>query len=161
MSDISSTFPANRGPGEALVFHEAQEHHTENGTLLGFWVYLMSDCLVFACLFAAYGVLGREYAGGPTGAEVLEIPTVALNTTLLLLSSITYGFAVLEMQRDRQNPMLVWLVITGLLGAGFLTIELREFAHLIAEGNGPQRSAFLSSFFAVVGLHGITIEACS
>src|SRR5215469_3908907 len=126
MSDISSTFPADRGPSQALVFHEAQDHHPENGTLLGFWVYLMSDCLVFACLFAAYGVLGREYAGGPTGSEVLELPTVALNTTLLLLSSITYGFAVIEMQRDRQNPMLAWLVITGLLGAGFLTIELRE-----------------------------------
>ena len=157
MSDISSTFPADRGPSQALVFHETQDHHPENGTLLGFWVYLMSDCLVFACLFAAYGVLGREYAGGPTGAEVLEIPTVALNTTLLLLSSITYGFAVLEMQRDRRNPMLAWLVITGLLGAGFLTIELREFAHLIAEGNGPQRSAFLSSFFTLVGTHGLHV----
>ncbi|WP_130620711.1 cytochrome o ubiquinol oxidase subunit III [Dyella amyloliquefaciens] len=157
MSDISSTFPADRGPSQALVFHETKDLHPENGTLLGFWVYLMSDCLVFACLFAAYGVLGREYAGGPTGMEVLEIPTVALNTTLLLLSSITYGFAVLEMQRDRQNPMLVWLVITGLLGAGFLTIELREFAHLIAEGNGPQRSAFLSSFFTLVGTHGLHV----
>ena len=157
MSDISSTLPAGRGPTEALVFHEAADHHPENGTLLGFWVYLMSDCLVFACLFAAYGVLGREYAGGPTGREVLELPTVALNTTLLLLSSITYGFAVLEMQRDRRNPMLVWLVITGLLGAGFLTIELREFAHLISIGAGPQRSAFLSSFFTLVGTHGLHV----
>jgi len=157
MSDLSATLPADRGPNEPLVFHEAKEHHVPNGTLLGFWIYLMSDCLVFACLFAAYGVLGREYAGGPTGAEVLELPTVALNTTLLLLSSITYGFAVLEMQRDRQNPMLAWLVITGLLGAGFLTIELREFAHLIATGAGPQRSAFLSSFFTLVGTHGLHV----
>jgi cytochrome o ubiquinol oxidase subunit 3 len=145
------------GPSEKLLFHEARDVHTANGTLLGFWVYLMSDCLIFACLFAAYGVLGREYAGGPTGAEVLELPTVALNTTLLLLSSITYGFAVLEMQRDRKNPMLVWLVITGLLGAGFLTVELREFAHLIAEGNGPQRSAFLTAFFSLVGTHGLHV----
>ncbi|WP_236585210.1 cytochrome o ubiquinol oxidase subunit III [Dyella sp. EPa41] len=157
MSDMSSTMTPDGGPGEKLLFHEARDVHTANGTLLGFWVYLMSDCLIFACLFAAYGVLGREYAGGPTGAEVLELPTVALNTTLLLLSSITYGFAVLEMQRDRKNPMLAWLVVTGLLGAGFLTVELREFAHLIAEGNGPQRSAFLTSFFSLVGTHGLHV----
>jgi len=157
MSDMSSTMTPGSGPSEKLLFHEARDVHTANGTLLGFWVYLMSDCLIFACLFAAYGVLGREYAGGPTGAEVLELPTVALNTTLLLLSSITYGFAVLEMQRDRKNPMLAWLVITGLLGAGFLTVELREFAQLIAEGNGPQRSAFLTSFFSLVGTHGLHV----
>jgi cytochrome o ubiquinol oxidase subunit 3 len=157
MSDIAATYPANDGPSQALVFYEAEAHHPENGTLLGFWIYLMSDCLVFACLFAAYGVLGREFAGGPTAREVLELPTVALNTTLLLLSSITYGFAVLEMQRDRRNPMLLWLAITGLLGAGFLTIELREFAHLISIGAGPQRSAFLSSFFTLVGTHGLHV----
>ncbi|MDG2538654.1 cytochrome o ubiquinol oxidase subunit III [Dyella jiangningensis] len=157
MSDMSSTMTPGSGPTEKLMFHETHDVHTESGTLLGFWVYLMSDCLIFACLFAAYGVLGREYAGGPTGAEVLELPTVALNTALLLLSSITYGFAVLEMQRDRRNPMLVWLVITGLLGLGFLTVELREFAHLIAEGNGPQRSAFLTAFFSLVGTHGLHV----
>ncbi|HET6552934.1 MAG TPA: cytochrome o ubiquinol oxidase subunit III [Dyella sp.] len=157
MSDMTTSMTPGGGPTEALRFHESRDYHPANGTLLGFWVYLMSDCLIFACLFAAYGVLGREYAGGPTGPEVLELPTVALNTSLLLLSSITYGFAVLEMQRDRQKPMMLWLVITGLLGAGFLTIELREFAHLIAEGNGPQRSAFLSSFFTLVGTHGLHV----
>ena len=117
----------------------------------------MSDCLVFACLFATYGVLGRSYAGGPTGAEVLELPAVAVNTTLLLLSSITYGFAVLEMQRNRQRGTLIWLAITGLLGAGFIGLELREFVHLVAEGYGPHRSAFLSSFFTLVGTHGLHV----
>jgi cytochrome o ubiquinol oxidase subunit 3 len=77
------------------------EHHPENGTTLGFWLYLMSDCLVFACLFAVYAVLGRNYAGGPTGAELFNLPLVALNTAFLLVSSITYGFAMLEMQRKR------------------------------------------------------------
>ncbi|WP_425477493.1 cytochrome o ubiquinol oxidase subunit III [Dyella solisilvae] len=149
--------PMAGAPTQPLEFHVTSETHPPNGTLLGFWVYLMSDCLVFACLFAAYGVLGRQFAGGPTAAEVLEIPTVALNTALLLLSSITYGFAVLEMQRDRQSPMLGWLVVTGLLGLGFLTIELREFAHLISIGAGPQRSAFLSSFFTLVGTHGLHV----
>ncbi|WP_445145153.1 cytochrome o ubiquinol oxidase subunit III [Dyella sp. Tek66A03] len=159
MSDTSITMSTGNGLPETLSFHAAGDYHPENGTLLGFWVYLMSDCLIFACLFAAYGVLGREFAGGPTAAEVLELPTVAINTALLLLSSITYGFAVLEMQRDRQRAMMTWLAITGLLGAGFITLELREFAHLISIGAGPQRSAFLSSFFTLVGTHGLHVSS--
>jgi cytochrome o ubiquinol oxidase subunit 3 len=139
-------------------YHVPEEVHAENGTLLGFWLYLMSDCLVFACLFACYGVLGRNYAGGPTGAEVFDLPVVAVNTSLLLLSSITYGFAVLEMQRDRRGATLAWLLVTALLGAGFVGIELNEFAHLIGEGAGPGRSAFLSSFFTLVGTHGLHVS---
>jgi cytochrome o ubiquinol oxidase subunit 3 len=120
-------------------------------------MYLMSDCLIFACLFAVYGVLGRNYAGGPSGAEVFELPLVAVNTSMLLLSSITYGFGILEMQRNRLRPMLIWLAITGLFGAAFLSLEMYEFLHLIHEGNGPQRSAFLSSFFTLVGTHGLHV----
>lgn len=132
-------------------------HHPENGTLLGFWLYLMSDCLLFACLFAAYAVLGRNYAAGPTGAQLFNLPVVALNTTFLLLSSITYGFAMLESQRKRIGATLVWLAVTALFGAGFLTLELSEFAELIEKGAGPQRSAFLSSFFTLVGTHGLHV----
>jgi cytochrome o ubiquinol oxidase subunit 3 len=138
-------------------YYLTEEHHPENGTLLGFWLYLMSDCLVFACLFAMYAVLGRSYAGGPTGAQLFDLPLVAINTSLLLLSSITYGFAMMEMQSNRLRGTLVWLVITGLFGAGFIGIELHEFAHLIHEGAGPQRSAFLSSFFTLVGTHGLHV----
>ena len=142
-------------------FYLPEEHHPENGTLLGFWLYLMSDCLVFACLFAMYAVLGRNYAGGPTGAELFDLPLVAVNTALLLLSSITYGFAMLEMQAAaggaRLGGTLAWLVVTGLFGAGFIGIELHEFAHLIHEGAGPQRSAFLSAFFTLVGTHGLHV----
>ena len=134
-----------------------REHHPENGTLLGFWIYLMSDCLIFACLFATYAVLGRNYAGGPSGAEAFELPVVAVNTALLLLSSITYGFAMLEMQHKRVRNTLIWLAVTGLLGACFIGFELSEFAHLIQEGNGPQRSGFLTSFFALVGTHGLHV----
>jgi cytochrome o ubiquinol oxidase subunit 3 len=157
MSDAKSYDTYNTAAAP-LRFHQEAEHHPANGTLLGFWFYLMSDCLIFACLFAVYGVLGRSYAGGPTGAEVFELPLVALNTSLLLLSSITYGFSMLEMQRNRVGGTLAWLAITGLLGAGFIGIELYEFGHLIAEGNGPQRSAFLSSFFTLVGTHGLHVS---
>ena len=143
---------------DALRFYETGPNHPEQPTLLGFWLYLMSDCLLFACLFACYGVLGRNYAGGPSGAEIFELPLVAVNTSLLLLSSITYGFAVIAMQRKLRSPTLAWLALTGLLGAGFVAIELYEFAHLIHEGYGPQRSAFLSAFFALVGTHGLHVS---
>jgi cytochrome o ubiquinol oxidase subunit III len=154
MSDTTMTMGSSPEP---LKFHVEGDHHVENGTLLGFWLYLMSDCLIFACLFAAYGVLGRDYAGGPSAAQVLELPVVAMNTTLLLLSSITYGFAVLEMKQNRRGPMMAWLIVTGLLGAGFIALELTEFSHLISIGAGPQRSAFLSSFFTLVGTHGLHV----
>ncbi len=135
-----------------------REHHPENGTLLGFWLYLMSDCLIFACLFATYAVLGRNYAGGPSGAELFDLPLVALNTSLLLISSITYGFAMLEMQKKNLRLVMIWLGITGLLGCGFIYLEMYEFLHLIHEGAGPQRSGFLTAFFALVGTHGLHVS---
>ena len=151
----------HQGASGAVIEDEAQfhvtEHHPENGTLLGFWLYLMSDCLVFAALFAVYAVLGRSYAGGPTGAELFDLPLVALNTALLLLSSITYGFAMLESQKKKIRSTLVWLGVTGLLGAGFLGLELYEFSHLIHQGAGPQRSAFRTAFFTLVGTHGLHV----
>ena len=143
---------------EVIVFHDVSgRHHPQNGTLLGFWLYLMSDCLLFASLFAVYGVLGRSYAAGPSGADLFDLPLVALNTSMLLLSSITYGFAMIEMQRKRTRAVLGWLAVTGLFGAAFLGLELYEFSHLIHEGAGPQRSAFLSAFFALVGTHGLHV----
>ncbi len=156
MSEIAATSAEVLRAASSERYH-VREHHPENGTLLGFWLYLMSDCLVFACLFAAYAVLGRSYAGGPSGAELFDLPLVAMNTALLLLSSITYGFAMLESQRKRLNSTLLWLGVTGLLGAGFIALELTEFSHLIHEGAGPQRSAFLTSFFALVGTHGLHV----
>jgi len=134
------------------------EAHPENGSLLGFWLYLMSDCLIFACLFAAYAVLGHNYAAGPSGADLFNLPIVALNTALLLLSSITYGFAMLQMQKKDLEKTVKWLAITGLLGAGFIFFELSEFSELIADGAGPGRSGFLTSFFALVGTHGLHVS---
>jgi len=142
----------------APVFYEQEEHaHGDGGTLFGFWIYLMGDSLIFAVLFACFGVLGRNYAAGPSGADLFDLRLVAINTTLLLLSSITYGFAMLEMDKEKTRTTLIWLAITGLLGAAFLAIELYEFAHLIHEGATPQRSAFLSSFFTLVGTHGLHV----
>jgi cytochrome o ubiquinol oxidase subunit III len=138
-------------------FYLEEEHHPENSTLLGFWIYLMSDCLIFAVLFATYGVLGRNYAAGPSPKDLFDLPLVALNTAMLLFSSITYGFAMIATQEQRRGAALAWLAVTGAFGAGFIAIELYEFSHLIAEGAGPQRSAFLSSFFALVGTHGLHV----
>jgi cytochrome o ubiquinol oxidase subunit 3 len=125
--------------------------------MLGFWLYLMSDCLIFSVLFATYGVLGRNYAAGPAPADLFDLNLVAINTAMLLLSSITYGFAMLQMQRDEKTATLFWLAITGIFGAIFLAIEVYEFSHLIREGEGPGRSAFLSSFFTLVGTHGLHV----
>ncbi|EQB06403.1 cytochrome O ubiquinol oxidase [Sphingobium quisquiliarum P25] len=144
--------------GEAVTWHlaEAEDHdHGGNGaTILGFWIYLMSDALIFASLFAMFGVVSTSYAGGPVPREIFDLELVALNTALLLASSITFGEAMPHMEAGRVGPTRFWLAITGLLGAGFIAIELYEFAHLIAEGAGPQRSAFLSAFFTLVGTHG-------
>src|SRR3982751_3044408 len=142
----------------APVFYEQEEHaHGDGGTLIGFWIYLMGDSLIFAVLFATYGVLGHKYAAGPSGADLFDLRLVAVNTSLLLLSSITYGFAMLEMDKKKVGGVLVWLAITGLFGAGFIGLELYEFSHLIHEGAVPQRSAFLSSFFTLVGTHGLHV----
>jgi cytochrome o ubiquinol oxidase subunit 3 len=132
--------------------------HAEGGsTMLGFWIYLMSDCLIFAMLFATYGVLGGNYAAGPSPKDLFELPLVATNTTMLLLSSITYGFAMLAMNEGKVASTQAWLAVTGLFGLAFLGIELSEFAHLIAEGATPQRSGFLSAFFTLVGTHGLHV----
>jgi cytochrome o ubiquinol oxidase subunit 3 len=125
--------------------------------MLGFWIYLMSDCLIFSILFATYGVLGGNYAAGPAPKDLFDLPLVAVNTSMLLLSSITYGFAVLAMEKSRVRAMQAWLVVTGLFGLAFIGIELSEFAHMIHEGATPQRSAFLSAFFTLVGTHGLHV----
>jgi cytochrome o ubiquinol oxidase subunit 3 len=141
------------------VFHVTEDEHEHSGgsTMLGFWLYLMSDCLVFAVLFATFGVLGRNFAAGPSGADLFDLRLVAVNTTMLLLSSITYGFAMLAMDKGRQGAVQGWLVVTGLFGLAFIGIELYEFHHMIQEGATPMRSAFLSSFFTLVGTHGLHV----
>jgi cytochrome o ubiquinol oxidase subunit 3 len=142
---------------ERQFYLTEEEHHPEGSTLLGFWLYLMSDCLIFAVLFATHGVLGRSYAAGPSPADLFDLPLVAINTAMLLFSSITYGFAMLQMERNAKTETLFWLGVTGVFGLAFLSLELYEFYHLIHEGAGPTRSAFLSSFFTLVGTHGLHV----
>ena len=147
-------------PGaQAPVFYETDEHHHDAGgsTMLGFWLYLMSDCLIFAILFATYGVLGGNYAAGPSPRDLFDLPLVALNTAMLLFSSITYGFAMLTMVDGKRGQTQAWLFVTLLFGLAFLGIELYEFSNLIHEGHGPTQSAFLSSFFTLVGTHGLHV----
>ena len=122
--------------------------------VFGFWLYIMSDLVLFAAVFATYAVLGRNFAGGPTGKELFDLPYVFVETLLLLLSSATYGMAMLAMHAERRDRIVAWLGITFLFGLGFIGMEIYEFRHLILAGNGPSRSAFLSSFFALVGTHG-------
>ncbi|KQZ59764.1 cytochrome o ubiquinol oxidase subunit III [Rhizobium sp. Root149] len=138
-------------------FHFEEEHHPEGSTNLGFWLYLMSDCLIFAALFATYAVLGRNYAAGPAPADLFDLKLIAVATTILLVSSITYGVAMIRAESNEKGGTIFWLGVTGLLGLAFLGLEAYEFYHLIAEGAGPQRSAFLSSFFALVGTHGLHV----
>ncbi len=142
---------------EQPQFYLEEDHHPEGSTNLGFWLYLMSDCLIFATLFATYAVLGRNYAAGPSPADLFDLKLVAINTAMLLFSSITYGFAMLQMERGAKQETLFWLGITGLFGLAFLGIELYEFYHMIHEGATPQRSAFLSAFFTLVGTHGLHV----
>jgi len=154
---LAAGAPAAATRSAAPEFFLKSEHHPQNGTSLGFWIYLMSDCLIFACLFATYAVVGRNYAAGPSGADLFDLNLVALNTAMLLLSSITYGFAMLAAQKKHLNATLGWLVVTGLFGLAFLALELYEFNHLIHLGAVPQRSAFLSAFFTLVGTHGLHV----
>ena len=157
MSEIKQTITGGSVADDVSGRYIVREHHPEQGTLLGFWLYLMSDCLIFASLFATYAVQGRSYAGGPTGAELFELPLIALNTTFLLVSSLTFGFAMIAAQAKNLGKARLWLVVTGILGLAFLCVELYEFHHLIHIGAGPQRSGFLTAFFALVGTHGLHV----
>jgi cytochrome o ubiquinol oxidase subunit 3 len=153
---MAHTVPAG---ADAPSFYDLEDHaHPEgHSTMLGFWIYLMSDCLIFAILFACYAVLGGNFAAGPGPKDLFDLPLVAVNTAMLLFSSITYGFAMLAMQRGSKGQLLGWLAVTGLFGLAFLGIELYEFHHLIHIGATPQRSAFLSAFFTLVGTHGLHV----
>ncbi|NWA26889.1 cytochrome o ubiquinol oxidase subunit III [Pseudomonas gingeri] len=139
--------------------HDDHHHDTSEMTVFGFWLYLMTDCILFASIFAAYAVLVNNVAGGPSGHDIFELPYVLGETACLLLSSITYGFAMLALFKGKKSQVLVWLAITFLFGLGFIGMEINEFHKLIEEGFGPNRSGFLSGFFTLVGTHGVHVTS--
>lgn len=134
-----------------------RERENTDKTVFGFWVYLMTDCVLFASLFAVYAVLHRNTFGGPTGHDLFRLPYVLIETFALLTSSFTCGLAMLAAQRRAKNEVLFWLLITFLLGLTFLCLELSEFHNLVRDGNSWRRSGFLSSYFTLVGTHGLHI----
>lgn len=139
--------------------HGDHDHAHDQGSMkvLGMWIYLMSDCVLFGTLFASYAVLSNAYAGGPTGAELFNLPLILAATFMLLFSSITYGFAMQAMHRLDEVGVLRWLGITFAFGAVFIGMEVYEFHHLVSVGAGPTRSAYLSAFFALVATHGLHV----
>ena len=134
-----------------------QTHHHTEKTILGFWVYLMTDLVMFAALFATYVALRGNTFGGPGGNELFSLPGALTETLILLTSSFTCGLAMLAAHKQNKNQTLIWFGITLALGLTFLGLELSEFSQLIAEGHTWQSNAFLSSFFTLVGTHGLHI----
>jgi cytochrome o ubiquinol oxidase subunit 3 len=124
----------------------------------GFWIFLLSDIVMFSAFFATYAVLSGETDGGPSGRELFDLRNTAVQTGLLLASSFVCGLASVAVEVRSMRWTQGALIVTGLLGAGFLALEAREFAGMIAQGAGPSRSAFLSAFFALVGLHGLHVS---
>jgi cytochrome o ubiquinol oxidase subunit 3 len=133
------------------------DNKTDNKYLFGFWVYLMTDLIVFAALFATYAVLRTATFGGPSQGALLGLPNALAETLILLTSSFTCGLAMLAVGANKKQQALAWFGATFILGATFLGLELTEFSALAAGGNGPQANAALSAFFTLVGTHGLHI----
>jgi cytochrome o ubiquinol oxidase subunit 3 len=156
MNDIALTLPAVGGEAPASDAGPASKHIV---VAFGFWIFLLSDIVMFSALFAAYAALVRETAGGPSGMQLFNQASVAVETACLLVSSYTCGLMSLSIGARRHAGTYLWALVTFALGAAFLVLELREFAAMIVRGATPQRSAFLSSFFTLVGCHGLHVAA--
>jgi cytochrome o ubiquinol oxidase subunit 3 len=156
--------PAVLDPGSAAL-SEATGHGTGGPAPkrivvgYGFWIFLMSDIVMFSAFFASYAVLNAATASGPSAAQLFDLRNVQIETACLLLSSFTCGMASLAVAQQYHRLSQLALLATGLLGFAFLGLEVHEFVGLIAQGAGPSRSAFLSSFFALVGCHGVHVTA--
>jgi cytochrome o ubiquinol oxidase subunit 3 len=148
-------------PGErhevAVPYSERGPASIESVTSFGFWLFLLSDVVMFSGLFAAYAVLANHTAGGPDGEKLFDRSYVLLETMCLLVSSFTCGLMALAIERRSPLPTYLWAAVTFALGAAFLGLELSEFLRMIGEGASPTRSAFLSAFFTLVGMHGLHV----
>jgi cytochrome o ubiquinol oxidase subunit 3 len=151
-----------RPSGLTLAAEQDHNHDHAASALSGFWLFMMSDLIIFGLMFATYVTMltPESFAGGPTPKELFELPGAALETAALLTSTFTFGMASLAIKYDRgRREVMVWLLVTLALGLTFLGLEIREFAHMLAEGAVPQRSGFLSAFFGLVPLHGAHVTA--
>ncbi len=147
-------------PGINLGETDAETHEQASAAVFGFWVFLMSDAVIFALLFATYGVMLPGTAGGPTPAQEYKIGPAFVETLILLTSSLTFGMASVAMKHgSSQRRLLGWLAVTLVLGLVFLGFELNDFATMFADGAVPSRSGYLSGFFALVPLHGLHVAA--
>jgi cytochrome o ubiquinol oxidase subunit 3 len=140
--------------GKLLLAHQDE---VDAKSIFGFWVYIMTDCILFASLFATYAVLHMSTNGGPTAQMLFNLPNVLAETIILLTSSFTCGLAMLAAHRGHKQKVLFWFGLTFVLGLAFLGLELHEFSGLVASGNSWRRSGFLSAFFTLVGTHGLHI----
>ncbi|GKU77694.1 cytochrome o ubiquinol oxidase subunit III [Paenibacillus sp. L3-i20] len=139
--------------------HDHHDHHDqEELKTFGFWLFLISDVILFGVLFATFIVLRLNTAGGPTGGDLIELPGIIASTFILLTSSFTSGIALLEMNRGNKKGLIRWLIITALLGASFIYLEVSEFIHLVHEGANIGTSAYWSAFFTLVGAHGLHVS---
>ena len=139
---------------------QEQQVNTDKVTF-GFWVYLMTDCVLFASLFATYAVLHTNVFGGPTSSQLFDLNFVLEETIILLTSSFTAGLAILAALRKNKTQVLVWLLVTLVLGLSFVSLELSEFIHLVQTGDSWRRSGFLTAYFTLVGTHGLHITVGS
>jgi cytochrome o ubiquinol oxidase subunit III len=144
---------------QKTIVPKASTHEEDTKTMFGFWIYLMTDLILFASLFATYAVLRTNTNGGEGAGQLFSLPYVLIETLLLLTSSFTSGLALLAVHRNKKQQALVWLGVTFVLGAAFLGMELVEFTKLVQEGNSWTRSGFLSAYFTLVGTHGLHITA--
>jgi len=144
-------------PADEIPFSERGPAPVENVAAFGFWLFLLSDVVMFSGLFAAYAVLADRTAGGPDGLKLFDRGYVFIETACLLFSSFTCGLCGLAIERRARAGTYAWAAITFILGAAFLGLELREFLRMIDEGAAPTRSAFLSAFFTLVGTHGLHV----
>lgn len=147
----------NHSTTESALRVVAQKDFQESKATYGFWLYLMTDMILFASLFATFMVLRNATAGGPSATELFDLEFVFIETVILLLSSLTCGMALLSARNHNKTQTIQWLLATGILGLSFLAMEVYEFSHLLYEGHGWQTSAFLSSYFGLVGTHGLHI----
>ncbi len=147
-------------PGINLGATEPETHATAEEKVFGFWVFLMSDLIIFALLFATYATMLPATAGGPGPGDIFEIRSTAIETGVLLASSFTFGMASLAMKYGlTRGRLLFWLVVTLLLGLVFLGFEVRDFVKMVGEGAAPTRSGFLSALFVLVSTHGLHVTA--